>query len=325
MGGTSLVLGALAFSACGSGDEQPASTAAASQPIFPDSPEIEVPPGPPPKELVIKDLKKGRGPAVPPISNQTKVTIVALYKAVDYETKETFEERWDPHNPYETEFDSSLDDAWEQGLPGMKVGGRRELIVPADMSFHEIPLIYVIELLRVEEVGNQGQGQGAGETQGEPQAQVTKPRRKLAMSEAEIARLPKLTIARQSGPPPRQMKVIDLREGTGAAVKKWDAVRVQYFQVLYPEVQTHSRTGLFGPHTFPLVGTIKGWQMALPGMRVGGRRELILPPNLKFASWRPSWGYTPYVSIYVIDLIGVEPPTDPYGDRAALKKKSLGT
>jgi FKBP-type peptidyl-prolyl cis-trans isomerase len=42
---------------------------------------------------------------------------------------------------------------------------------------------------------------------------------------------------------------------------------------------------------------IKGWALGLPGMRVGGRRELIVPKRL---------GYEGFVGIYVIDLLAVE-------------------
>lgn len=43
---------------------------------------------------------------------------------------------------------------------------------------------------------------------------------------------------------------------------------------------------------------IEGWEKGLPGMRVGGRRELIVPPRL---------GDTGVTTVYVIDLLGVEP------------------
>jgi peptidylprolyl isomerase len=129
------------------------------------------------------------------------------------------------------------------------------------------------------------------------------------MSKAEIAKLPPLTIARQSGPPPRHMEVVDLRKGSGAVVTKRTPVEVHWFQVNYPEVQKRSRSGLYGPQTFPLDNVVKGWAVGLPGMRVGGRRELILPPKLVYPRWEPSWGYAPYVRIYVVDLLGVKAPS----------------
>ena len=129
---------------------------------------------------------------------------------------------------------------------------------------------------------------------------------KLAMSKKEIAKLPKLTIAKQSGAPPRHIEVIDIRKGAGAMVKKTDHVFVRYFQVTYPEALKRSLTGLYGPRSFGLNETVKGWTVGLPGMRVGGRRELILPPKLVYPRWKPSWGYTPFVDVYLIDLLGVE-------------------
>ncbi len=154
--GAVLVLGACLLSACGSGGEGSATGAGAAQRIFPSSP-LPHASGPPPKQLVIRDLVKGKGTAVPPISSQGQVKIVTLYNAVDLASGEIYEERWDPRNPYVTGFDSSLDDVWEQGLPGMKAGGRRELVAPASMSFDQAPLAYVIELLRVEK-GGTGKG-----------------------------------------------------------------------------------------------------------------------------------------------------------------------
>ena len=126
------------------------------------------------------------------------------------------------------------------------------------------------------------------------------------MSRMEIAKLPRLRIAKQSGPPPRQLRVIDLRKGSGAVVTDKDAVLVRYFEAGYSEALKQSKTGLFGPHKFGLNEVVRGWRVGLPGMKVGGRRELIVPPRLVFPNWKPSWGYAPYTNIYVIDLIGLE-------------------
>jgi peptidylprolyl isomerase len=127
-----------------------------------------------------------------------------------------------------------------------------------------------------------------------------------AMSKREIAKLPKLTIAKQSGPPPKHLKVIDFRKGWGSAVTKNDAAYVRYYLVSYPEALKRSHTGRYGPRSFGLNEVVKGWEVALPGMKVGGRRELILPPKYVYPRWKPSWGYTPYVDIYLIDLLAVE-------------------
>ena len=126
------------------------------------------------------------------------------------------------------------------------------------------------------------------------------------MSKRQIARLPKLTIARQSAPPPKHLEAIDLRKGWGTALTKNDAAYVRYYVVSYPEALQRSRTGRYGPRSFGLNEAVKGWAVGLPGMKVGGRRELILPPTYVYPRWKPSLGYTPYVDIYLIDLLAVE-------------------
>lgn len=135
---------------------------------------------------------------------------------------------------------------------------------------------------------------------------VPVPRPGDEMSKRQIAGLPKLTIAKQSGPPPRHLEAIDLRKGSGTALTKNDAAYVRYYVASYPEVLKHSRTGRYGPRSFGLNEVVKGWEDGLPGMRVGGRRELILPPQYVYPRWKPSWGYAPYVDIYLIDLLAVE-------------------
>jgi peptidylprolyl isomerase len=293
-GWVALVLAALLLSACGgSGTTPAADTVSARFPSAKTFP-VQLPSGPPPNGLVIKDLTKGKGAAVPPIANTAQVKITALYTAVDYKTGELYEEREDPHDPYVVEFDSRLDDAWEQGLPGMKAGGRRELIVPANMSFHDLPLVYVIRLLRVERV--------------EPARKAGRQRLSTAMSKREIANLPKLTIAPEPGPAPRHVEIIDLRKGTGATVKKHDTVNTRFVLIPYPETRSPKIRAADVPSTqsFELDHTVKGWQVGLPGMKVGGRRKLILPPKLVYPRWKPSWGYAHYVSIYIVDLLGIE-------------------
>jgi peptidylprolyl isomerase len=134
---------------------------------------------------------------------------------------------------------------------------------------------------------------------------VPVPRPGDEMSKRQIARLPKLTIAKQSGPPPRHLEVIDFRKGWGTALTKNDAAYVRFVLVSFPEALKHSRTG-GATQSFGINEVVKGWEDALPGMKVGGRRELILPPQYVYPRWKPSWGYAPYVDIYLIDLLGVE-------------------
>ena len=58
--------------------------------------------------------------------------------------------------------------------------------------------------------------------------------------------------------------------------------------------------------TFPLSGLIKGWQEGIPGMKVGGRRELICPPQLAYGAAGGGHRLSGRTLIFVIDLLGVK-------------------
>jgi FKBP-type peptidyl-prolyl cis-trans isomerase len=146
----SLVLAALFLSSCGSSDSRSTTATTSAHPTSAKPPAIRVPSGPPPKKVVIKDLVQGKGVAIPPISGKHMVEISTLYKAVSYKTGKPFEERWDPRNPFEIEFGPGLEnEGWEKGMIGMRVGGRRELIVPSRMAYNQGSVVYVIDLLGV--------------------------------------------------------------------------------------------------------------------------------------------------------------------------------
>jgi len=56
---------------------------------------------------------------------------------------------------------------------------------------------------------------------------------------------------------------------------------------------------------FPLASLIAGWQQGIPGMRVGGRRQLIVPPQLAYGPAGSGHRLSGRTLIFVIDLLGV--------------------
>ena len=109
-------------------------------------PKVQVPQGSPPKELVVHDLKKGTGAAV-----VRGKTIRLQYVGVSYKTGKPFETDWGKTGPFRFTYGKGeVIDGWEAGLKGMKVGGRRELIVPSRLAYDTGTLIYVFELVAVE-------------------------------------------------------------------------------------------------------------------------------------------------------------------------------
>lgn len=71
---------------------------------------------------------------------------------------------------------------------------------------------------------------------------------------------------------------------------------VKYFSVTYAESRQRSHTGSFHFTTFGMEEVIDGWRLGLPGMRLGGRRELVVPQRL---------GDAGTTAIYVIDLLAI--------------------
>ena len=73
--------------------------------------------------------------------------------------------------------------------------------------------------------------------------------------------------------------------GTGPTATPGSTVTVQYVGVLYKNGKQFDASwndGSGQPVSLPLSGVIPGWQQGIPGMRVGGRRELIIPPSLAY-------------------------------------------
>ena len=118
---------------------------------------------------------------------------------------------------------------------------------------------------------------------------------------------PKVTIP--SGPPPTHLVIKDLIKGTGPAATPASTVTVQYVGVLYKggkQFDASWNDGSGKPVSLPLSGVIKGWQQGIPGMRVGGRRELIIPSSLAYGKAGSPPKIPPNSAlVFVIDLHGV--------------------
>jgi peptidylprolyl isomerase len=129
------------------------STASAPLPsALKTEPKFSPPSGPAPKKLIVKDLIKGTGPAITSPSQ----TVTVAYVGKVYKTGKVLDASWDhPGQAPLTDPLTNLIPGWQQGLVGMKVGGRRELIIPPSLAYKnqaqaKIPanstLVFVIDL-----------------------------------------------------------------------------------------------------------------------------------------------------------------------------------
>ena len=134
------------------------STASAPTPKTPTSgplskePAVVKPSGPAPSKLVVKDLVKGTGAEA-----KLGDSITVNYVGYLFKTGKVFDASWQLGEPSTFTLETgSLINGWTEGIPGMKVGGRRELIIPAVLAYGEkgtsgippnSPLVFVIDLL----------------------------------------------------------------------------------------------------------------------------------------------------------------------------------
>jgi peptidylprolyl isomerase len=116
------------------------------------------------------------------------------------------------------------------------------------------------------------------------------------------------TIKVPKGPPPKALKTIDLIKGTGALAGPSSSVVVNYVGALYSNGKVFDASWT-RHQTFPTqlgsAGTvIKGWLEGIPGMHVGGRRELIIPPTLGYGASGSPPAIPPNATlVFVVDLL----------------------
>ena len=154
---------------------------------------------------------------------------------------------------------------WQEGIPGMKVGGVRRLKIPAELAYGnrqkgKIPanstLVFEVEMLA---------------TEADPEAPVPG-QKKPEFPDIKAKEWKKLD---------NGLEIWDVEEGKGEAVKEGAKVTVFYCGWLTNGKEFDSN---FGDRaiTFGLDEVIKGWGKGIPGMKPGGVRRLKIPPELGY-------------------------------------------
>jgi peptidylprolyl isomerase len=109
------------------------------------------------------------------------------------------------------------------------------------------------------------------------------------------------------GEPPTDLEISDIWLGDGAVAKAGDTVQVHYVGVAYSTGEEFDTSWSRGaPLEFRLgVGqVIAGWDQGVQGMRVGGRRQLIIPPGLAYGDRGAGGSIRPGETlIFVCDLV----------------------
>jgi len=100
-------------------------------PLPKGAPNVPVPVGPPPDKLVTKDLKVGTGTEV----TRTMQNVSVDYIGVSCSTGEIFDSSYSRNQPFSVNMTGGVIDGWLQGIPGMKVGGSRMLVIPPSLGY----------------------------------------------------------------------------------------------------------------------------------------------------------------------------------------------
>ena len=139
-----ILLAAPALVACG-GEEDTSDSAAvetaaedtgtagggASSAGLDSKPDVEVPDGPPPGQLEAEDLVEGDGDTAAPGD-----LLEVEYVGVAYDSGDEFDSSWERDEPFAFELGAGMViPGWDEGLEGMRVGGRRELTIPPDLAY----------------------------------------------------------------------------------------------------------------------------------------------------------------------------------------------
>jgi peptidylprolyl isomerase len=120
-------------------------------------PTIPKPTGEPPTELQTKDIVVGTGPAA-----KAGDTVQMEYVGTSWSTGQQFDASWDSGRPFTFQLGSgNVITGWDQGIVGMKQGGRRLLVIPPDLGYGaegagggaiapNETLVFVVDLKRIQ-------------------------------------------------------------------------------------------------------------------------------------------------------------------------------
>jgi peptidylprolyl isomerase len=111
------------------------------------------------------------------------------------------------------------------------------------------------------------------------------------------------------GPPPTDLQVTDVTEGDGAEATAGKTAVVHYVGVAHSTGEEFDASYNRGePLSFRLGAgqVIAGWDQGVQGMKVGGRRQLVIPPHLGYGDRGAGGAIAPGETlIFVVDLVDV--------------------
>ena len=248
-------------------------------------PLVTIPPSSPPTELLIEDLVVGSGSPV-----GVGDFLIMDYVGVSYSTGLQFDASWDRGSPFPFELGAGrVIQGWDQGIVGMSVGGRRSLTIPPELAY-----------------GENGSGSGS-----------IGPNETLVFVVDLIASVPANLEKPTEGltsESTTELETNDIFEGSGAIVQPGNVVYIHYVGVSASTGEQFDSSWDRGRSEFIgyISGTgnvIQGLDEGLLGMQVGGRRTVVIPPDLAYGENGAGDGLIApnETLIFTVDLLGTHP------------------
>jgi peptidylprolyl isomerase len=258
-------------------------------------PEIKVPTGTAPTETTTSDIVCGKG-----VLLKEGMKVDLKYVGVFFKDGKEFDSSWsrgDTTLPLTV--GTGVIPGFTKGLAGMRVGGRREVIIPSKDAYGAeargpIPansdLVFVIDVVSVHK------------------AAPSTPCKASGKGTTDLAKKP--VVIPPTAAAPTKTTFTDIVCGTGAQADEGAEVQVRYLGVLYKGGKEFDSSWSRGPtETLPVTvgtGVIPGFSIGITGMKVGGRREVYIPASDGYgAAGSPPSIPANATLIFVIDLVSV--------------------
>nr|WP_202451188.1 FKBP-type peptidyl-prolyl cis-trans isomerase [Streptomyces sp. SID4948] len=246
---------------------------------FDQKPTVAKGSGTPSKDLAVKTLISGDGPAI----------VSGDFVQVNY-----LGQVWDTAKVFDTSFgrapytnvigQGKVIPGWDQGLVGQKVKSRVELAIPPALGYGSSgnsqagikgtdTLVFVVDVLQRFNAKSSATGAKVAQTD----ASLPK------VGTNTDGKAPSIDVPK--GKAPTKLVAKYILEGDGPVVKATDTLLLQYKGVLWNTGKDFDASYSHGQlAAFPLQQLIKGWQQGLAGKKVGSRVMLVTPPDVAYGS-----------------------------------------
>lgn len=270
-----------------------------------EKPEITVPDSQPPCEMVTEDLQVGTGTEA-----VAGARLQMRYVGVSWSSGEEFDASWGRDQPFSFALGAGqVISGWDQGIAGMKVGGRRLLVIPSDLGYGDVgsgiiaggeTLVFVVDLVDVAEPPSCKDapvrvGRGGKEA---IVVQVT----------GKASEKPKVSLP--DSDPSCELQKVDIIEGDGPVAEDGMTLKMQYVGISWSTGKQFDASWDRGdPFEFVLGtgGVIQGWDKGIAGMKVGGRRLLVIPSDMGYGPQGSPPAIQPFETlVFVVDLLKAE-------------------